>query len=37
MNVSVVISGGAISEIAMHYLDKYRILVLKISSKVFEL
>ncbi|CAD7937136.1 unnamed protein product [Amoebophrya sp. A25] len=34
--VSVVISGGAISEIALHFLDKYKILVTKISSK-FEL
>jgi len=32
----VVISGGAISDIALHYLNKYRILVLKIQSK-FEL
>jgi len=34
--VEVVISGGAISEIAGHFLNKYRILVLKITSK-FEL
>jgi len=34
--VDVVISGGAISEIALHFLNKYRILALKISSK-FEL
>lgn len=34
--VEVVISGGAISEIALHYLNKYRILALKITSK-FEL
>jgi len=34
--VEVVISGGAISEIAGHYLNKYRILALKITSK-FEL
>ena len=34
--ISVVISGGAISELAMHFLDKYKILVTKISSK-FEL
>merc|ERR1712048_1027127 len=32
----VVISGGTISEIALHYLNKYRILAVKISSK-FEL
>lgn len=36
MGVNVVISGGAISEIAMHFLDKYHILVVKIGSK-FEL
>merc|ERR1740123_2186937 len=34
--VEVVISGGAISEIAQHYLNKYRILSVKITSK-FEL
>jgi len=34
--VDVVISGGAISEIAGHFLNKYRILALKITSK-FEL
>lgn len=34
--VEVVISGGTISEIALHYLNKYKILVLKITSK-FEL
>mmetsp|Transcript_38344 Transcript_38344/g.90121 ORF Transcript_38344/g.90121 Transcript_38344/m.90121 type:complete len:540 (+) Transcript_38344:133-1752(+) len=34
--IDVVISGGAISEIALHYLNKYRILALKITSK-FEL
>ena len=32
----VVISGGAVSDIAVHFLNKYKILVLKISSK-FEL
>jgi T-complex protein 1 subunit theta len=32
----VVVSGGAISEIAGHYLNKYRIMALKITSK-FEL
>lgn len=36
MDVSVVISGGAVSEIALHFLDKYKILVVKIGSK-FEL
>merc|ERR1719230_1116051 len=34
--VDVVISGGAISEIAGHYLNKYKILCVKITSK-FEL
>merc|ERR1712192_99028 len=34
--VDVVVSGGAISEIAGHYLNKYRILAIKITSK-FEL
>merc|ERR550537_1044808 len=34
--VEVVISGGAISEIAGHYLNKYKIMTLKIQSK-FEL
>jgi T-complex protein 1 subunit theta len=36
VGVDVVVSGGAISEIAVHYLNKYRIFVLKITSK-FEL
>lgn len=36
MGISVVISGGAIAEIAQHFLDKYKILVVKIGSK-FEL
>lgn len=34
--VEVVVSGGGISEIAIHYLNKYRILCLKVTSK-FEL
>merc|ERR1719198_2009064 len=34
--VDVVVSGGSVSEIAVHYLNKYRILALKITSK-FEL
>ena len=34
--MSVVISGGAVAEIAMHFLDKYKIMVIKIGSK-FEL
>lgn len=34
--VEVVVSGGAISDIALHFLNKYKILVLKVSSK-FEL
>lgn len=36
VGVEVVVSGGAISEIAIHYLNKYRIMALKITSK-FEL
>lgn len=31
--VEVVVSGSSISDIALHYLNKYKILVLKISSK----
>jgi T-complex protein 1 subunit theta len=34
--VDVVVSGGGVSEIAIHYLNKYRILCIKITSK-FEL
>merc|ERR1712232_1486789 len=34
--VEVVISGGTISEIAGHYLNKYKILAVKVTSK-FEL
>ncbi|CAE8740342.1 unnamed protein product [Polarella glacialis] len=34
--VGLVISGGAISDIALHFLNKYRVMTLKISSK-FEL
>jgi len=34
--VTVCISGGAISEIAVHYLNKYKIMAIKINSK-FEL
>merc|ERR1719453_743800 len=34
--VEVVISGGAVSELALHFLDKYKILCVKITSK-FEL
>jgi len=36
MGVEVVISGGPISDLALHFLDKYKILVVKIVSK-FEL
>eukprot|EP00522_Entomoneis_paludosa_P016544 CAMPEP_0172451006 /NCGR_PEP_ID=MMETSP1065-20121228/9179_1 /TAXON_ID=265537 /ORGANISM="Amphiprora paludosa, Strain CCMP125" /LENGTH=561 /DNA_ID=CAMNT_0013202887 /DNA_START=45 /DNA_END=1730 /DNA_ORIENTATION=+ len=31
--IEVVISGGAVSDMAMHFLDKYDLLCLKISSK----
>eukprot|EP00930_Biecheleria_cincta_P023269 TRINITY_DN1683_c0_g1_i2.p1 TRINITY_DN1683_c0_g1~~TRINITY_DN1683_c0_g1_i2.p1 ORF type:complete len:558 (+),score=138.59 TRINITY_DN1683_c0_g1_i2:55-1674(+) len=34
--VEVVVSGGSISDIALHYMNKYKIMALKISSK-FEL
>lgn len=34
--VEVIIANGAISDIAQHYCNKYKILTLKISSK-FEL
>lgn len=34
--VGVVVSGGAVSELAMHFLEKYGIMVLRIPSK-FEL
>lgn len=34
--VDVVISGGSISEMALHYIDKYELLAVKIASK-FEL
>ena len=34
--VDVLIAGGAVSEIALHFLDKYKIMVIKIGSK-FEL
>eukprot|EP00933_Yihiella_yeosuensis_P064211 TRINITY_DN67574_c0_g1_i1.p1 TRINITY_DN67574_c0_g1~~TRINITY_DN67574_c0_g1_i1.p1 ORF type:complete len:540 (+),score=137.29 TRINITY_DN67574_c0_g1_i1:104-1723(+) len=36
VGVDVVVSGGSISDIAIHYLNKYKIMVLKIPSK-FEL
>jgi T-complex protein 1 subunit theta len=36
VGVDVVVSGGSISEIALHYLNKYRIMAMKITSK-FEL
>jgi len=36
VGVDVVVSGGSINEIAIHYLNKYRIMALKIPSK-FEL
>eukprot|EP00933_Yihiella_yeosuensis_P031087 TRINITY_DN24625_c0_g4_i1.p1 TRINITY_DN24625_c0_g4~~TRINITY_DN24625_c0_g4_i1.p1 ORF type:complete len:540 (+),score=138.06 TRINITY_DN24625_c0_g4_i1:82-1701(+) len=36
VGVDVVVSGGSISDIAIHYLNKYKIMTLKINSK-FEL
>ena len=35
-NINVVVSGGSISEIVLHFLDKYKIMAVKILSK-FEL
>jgi T-complex protein 1 subunit theta len=35
-NVNVVLGGGTISDIVLHFLDKYKILVVRILSK-FEL
>ena len=34
--VNVVVSGGTISDIVLHFLDKYRIMVIRVLSK-FEL
>lgn len=33
---SVVVAGGSISEIMIHYLEKYKLMILKVTSK-FEL
>lgn len=35
-NVNVVVSGGTISDIVLHFLEKYRIMAVKVASK-FEL
>ena len=35
-NINVVVSGASISEIVLHFLDKYKIMAVKILSK-FEL
>jgi T-complex protein 1 subunit theta len=35
-NINVVVSGGSISDIVLHFLDKYKIMAVKILSK-FEL
>ena len=35
-NVNVVVSGGSISDIVLHFLDKYKIMTVRIMSK-FEL
>ena len=35
-NINVVVSGGSISDIVLHFLDKYKIMVVRIMSK-FEL
>lgn len=34
--IDLVVSGGSVSELMMHYLEKYRIMVVRITSK-FEL
>jgi T-complex protein 1 subunit theta len=34
--VNVVVAGGTVSEIMLHYIEKYRMMVLKVTSK-FEL
>lgn len=33
VGVNVVVASGSISEVALHFLEKYKILVLKIMSK----
>lgn len=35
-NINTVVSGGSISDIVLHFLDKYKVMVIKILSK-FEL
>ena len=35
-NINVVVTGGTISDIVLHFLDKYKIMVVRILSK-FEL
>ena len=35
-NVNVVVAGGSVSEIMLHYLEKYKIMTIKVTSK-FEL
>lgn len=35
-NVNVVVTGGTISDIVLHFLEKYKIMTVKVASK-FEL
>ena len=35
-NINVVVCGGSISDIVLHFLDKYKIMIVRIMSK-FEL
>jgi T-complex protein 1 subunit theta len=32
-NINVVVSGGSVSDIVLHFMDKYKIMVVKILSK----
>ena len=32
-NINVVVSGGSISDIVLHFLDKYKIMVVRVMSK----
>ncbi len=34
--VNVIVAGGSVSEIMLHYIEKYRMMILKVTSK-FEL
>ena len=32
-NINVVVTGGSVSDIVLHFLDKYKIMVVRILSK----